>query len=117
MGGDGGQNSGRGGSGGGFAPSMSMPMPFPPIRRDVEFLYAREAAPFMNGGPSNGGDSKSHGGNEVKNQNNMNGVKAGPGAQISMGNQNSQKGGNVQGGRYVHLPSCPPSLHLLGTGR
>ena len=56
------------------------------------WLEIREADPFMNGGASNAGDSKSNGGNKVDNKNNMNGAKIGPGSQVSMGNQNQQKG-------------------------
>ena len=79
-----------------------MGSPFAPMRRDVDFLYARD----NNGGASGGGDSKARGGNKVNNKNSMNGVNAGAGAQISMGNQNSQQGGNTMGGRYVYLPFC-----------
>lgn len=79
-------------------------------RRDLESLlesiYARdaeaEAEPgVLDGGNASGGGSKTHGGNHSKNTDSVKGVKAGPNASISMGNSQSQSGGNTVGGKCV----------------
>ena len=73
-----------------------------PMRRDIESLWAREA--LLDGGGAKGGDSKTKGGNHVKNNQNIKNVKAGPGTTINAGNQNQQSGGNTRGGKYVLYP-------------
>lgn len=106
----GGANYGNGGAAG----SLSVPISVPPIpaRRSLEYLETRdafadpdadaEAEPgVLDGGNASGGGSKTHGGNHSKNTNKVKGVKAGPNASISMGNSQSQSGGNTQGGKYV----------------
>ena len=66
-------------------------------RRSLEYLdlYPRD----QNAGSSNGGKSTTKGGNQANNQNSMDGLTAGGMANINVGNQNLQKGGNAVGGR------------------
>ncbi|MCJ1360686.1 MAG: hypothetical protein MMC33_010695 [Icmadophila ericetorum] len=102
-GGNGGVNGGSGGSGG----ALSIPMPPMPLpeRRD---LFAREAyadadaeaypGGFMSGGDAKGGSSTSKGGNHNNNSPNFKGMKIGSDTSFSVGNMQSNVGGNVRGG-------------------
>ena len=111
VGGKGGANSGAGGAGG----SLSVPVSLPPMpmRRDADFekLYAREfdfedleardfddyelfaRGGFLSGGDARGGDSKTRGGNNISNKNNLKGLKMnGGGNTFNMQSMNQQKG-------------------------
>lgn len=69
--------------------------------RDIEeeLLYVREPGGFLSGGPARGGDSKTRGGNQVNNKNNLRNMKfSGGGNILNMNTQNQVKGGNTQGG-------------------